>query len=92
MAIVYCDKKSGVEAVRVTCTVPLPVIVPGPLMTIGAVGITTAFAFTVKLPPTLKLVLAETAAAVLEIVRLLYVLLPETNGERAVIDCTPDPS
>ena len=53
---------------------PLPVNVPAPLTTTPAAGVKVALAFTVRVPTTLKFVLAKTAAFVFEMVKLLNVV------------------
>ena len=83
--------KSVEPAALVTWTVPFPVRVPAPLMTTAAPGAKTALGFTLKFPLTLKFALAVTATAVLEIVRLSYVLFPATSGASAVTDCAAVP-
>jgi hypothetical protein len=75
--IVYWLSKSAVAAVLVTSTVPFPVKVPAPETTTAAAGTRFALAFTVKVPPTLKFVLAETSAEVFEIVRELKAVVDD---------------
>ena len=72
LAIVYCELKSAVAAVRVTFTVPLPVRVPVPLMMSAAAGAKEPF--TVIVPLALKLPLLEIVPL---IVKLLNVNVPE---------------
>ena|SRR5437660_3826385 len=71
LVMVYCELKSAVAAVLVTCTVPLPVSVPAPLTMTAAAGEKTALALTVRVPTTLKFVFAETGAPVFVMVKLL---------------------
>ena len=70
--IVYWLAKSAVALVLVTCTVPDPVRVPEPLMTVAAAGVRiVADPFILKVAPTPMFVLTERAADVFESVRLL---------------------
>ena len=59
MLIEYCELKSGVAAVLVTFTVPLPVRVPVPLTTTAADGVKVTLAATVNVPEMLKFSLDE---------------------------------
>jgi hypothetical protein len=68
LAIVYWLLKSAVAAVRVTFTVPLPVSVPAPLITLAAAGVNPAPLATVIVLTTAKLVDVVTPAPL--IVRL----------------------
>ena len=68
--------KSAVAAVRVTCTVPLPVSVPAPLITAPAAGVKVALEFTVNVPTTPKL-LDAVMVAELAMARSLRVRVPE---------------
>src|SRR6476661_3924047 len=73
--MVYCDRKSGVAAMRDARAVPVPVKVPVPLITAAATGEKIAFApLTLRLPLTAKLLLAVSGWVVLESVRLKNVM------------------
>lgn len=73
--IVYCDKKSGVAAIREARATPVPVKVPEPLITAPATGERMALApFAVRLPLTAKLLLNVSGWVTFESVRLLNVI------------------
>jgi len=72
---VYCDKKSGVAAIREARAVPVPVSVPVPLMTAAATGERIAFApLTLRLPLTARLLLSVRGWVTFESVRLKKVM------------------
>src|SRR6185295_15253174 len=87
LVIVYCDKKSGVAAIREARAVPAPVSVPVPLMTDAATGEKIAFApLTLRVPLTPKLLLAVSGWVTFESVRLKKLMLASL-----LIDCEPVP-
>ena len=59
LVMVYCDKKSAVAAVLVTCTVPAPVSVPAPEMNTAATGI--------KMPSTINVLPAATGRSLFSV-------------------------